>query len=54
MLRQARPAVPGLFVYGTGDTLVPPERTQMLMETFAEGSASSFVHEGAHLVPTCR
>jgi fermentation-respiration switch protein FrsA (DUF1100 family) len=54
MLRQARPAVPSLFVYGQGDALVPPERTEMLMGTWSEGCASSFVHEGAHLVPTCR
>ncbi len=53
MLRQARPRIPSLFVYGTGDTLVPADRTEAMIETFDAGCRQVFVHDGAHLVPTC-
>ena len=52
-LLAARPATPTLFVWGAADQLVPPERSAQLMATFAEGTARSYEHPGAHMVPTC-
>eukprot|EP00195_Chlamydomonas_chlamydogama_P011637 CAMPEP_0202913136 /NCGR_PEP_ID=MMETSP1392-20130828/59652_1 /ASSEMBLY_ACC=CAM_ASM_000868 /TAXON_ID=225041 /ORGANISM="Chlamydomonas chlamydogama, Strain SAG 11-48b" /LENGTH=261 /DNA_ID=CAMNT_0049604281 /DNA_START=140 /DNA_END=925 /DNA_ORIENTATION=+ len=53
ILTSARPAVRSLFVYGTNDALVPPERTQQLIDTFEPSCVNTYVHGGAHLVPTC-
>ncbi|PNW85977.1 hypothetical protein CHLRE_03g201439v5 [Chlamydomonas reinhardtii] len=45
--------VPVLFVSGTSDSLVPPERTAELRACFPPAVCSTFTHGGAHLVPTC-
>ncbi|KAG2497705.1 hypothetical protein HYH03_004442 [Edaphochlamys debaryana] len=44
---------PLLFVGGTADALVPPERTAALSACFPPSLISTFTHGGAHLVPTC-
>ncbi|KAG2436656.1 hypothetical protein HXX76_006184 [Chlamydomonas incerta] len=45
--------LPLLFVSGTSDSLVPPERTAELRACFPPAVGSTFTHGGAHLVPTC-
>ncbi|GFR40414.1 hypothetical protein Agub_g988, partial [Astrephomene gubernaculifera] len=45
--------VPLLFVTGSSDALVPPDRTAQLYGCFPPARVSTFTHGGAHLVPTC-
>ena len=49
----ARPSTPSLFVYGTADGLVPPERSLELVHAFDPTIITTYEHGGAHLVPTC-
>ncbi|GAX85192.1 hypothetical protein CEUSTIGMA_g12610.t1 [Chlamydomonas eustigma] len=53
LVQKARPSVPSMFVYGTADEMVPPERTQELIAAFDQECSSVYKHAGAHLVPTC-
>lgn len=43
--------IPSLHVWGRGDTLVPPEGSEMLSELFEAGSRECVVHDGGHVVP---
>lgn len=53
LVLEARPAIPSLFVYGTADALVPPDRSKQLIEAFDPAHTVVYEHGGAHLVPTC-
>lgn len=44
---------PTLFVFGEQDQLIPPERTQQLMDTFDSAFTQQYQHSGGHMVPTC-
>ena len=53
ILKEGQVSLPTLFVHGSADELVLPERGRELQETFAEGSYTVLEHPGAHFVPTC-
>lgn len=54
LLRQNSPALPCLFVTGSGDAFVPPKRTQELIdEAFSTKDVQLMEHPGGHHVPSC-
>jgi fermentation-respiration switch protein FrsA (DUF1100 family) len=53
LLREGQVSIPTLFVHGSADDLVMPERGRELQATFSEGSTTLLEHPGAHFVPTC-
>lgn len=42
-----------LHISGKNDTLVPTERSEQLWGCFEESTRTVYMHEGAHMVPTC-
>ena len=53
MLTTVPVSIPTLFVSGTNDQLIPPERTHQLAETFDQNCVQKYVHSGGHMMPTC-
>lgn len=52
-MSHAKPRLNTLFVTGEQDQIVPPDRTEKLMECFGgPTTCTKLVHPGGHCVPT--
>ena len=53
LMTTAAVSIPTLFVSGTKDQYIPPERTDQLKATFDPECVEQYTHNGGHLMPTC-
>lgn len=48
----AKPTIRSLHIYGDGDTIIPPNLSKDLSETYPANEKQIIIHRGAHIIPS--